>query len=1172
MGRVRLHALRLIGFKSFPDALEVGFPGDVAAIIGPNGCGKSNLVDAVLWVLGEQSPSLLRLKTMADVVFSGSAGRPAAGAAEVTLVLAADDGRWPENDGRLEITRRVFSTGPSDYRINGRAVRLRDLVDELHSVGLGTRGYAIIEQGKVGQVLSARPTDRRVLLEEAAGITRYKARRHDAELKLERTRQNLIRIEDVIDEVERSLRQLKRQARQAERHQKLETTLGETVRTLLVLDAHRVDAERSRISRDRARTQNEVAAAAATLGGAEADLLAARQTQEATRSEVEDVRTEVARLASSSERLEAFLERSADLLDSLRAAVARARQESATVESTLSTLEERVAACDARASELNEARTAAAELLAGATRDGTQAGRRLDEAEASAAKRRHELLRTISELTDSRNRLGDLERERDRLAYAAGQVEHERERIEQRLATAEERHRTTSDATRTTAAALDEVEGRRSAVLAERTRTQGEESAARQEAETRGSAAWDLRHRLQGVDRELARHAAPPEALEGIVAPEAIVGRVSDALAPAPEIAPLLDRVWSDRLDLPVVSLRHLDPDQLAAVAELESRLQLVVADAPPEAPPQPSLAGCEPLLPLAGAEAGALPWLSRTLSPAYRCDDAARARELADVHPGVVIVDPDGVVWRGRTLEPVTAAASRRGALSLRAERQELHGELAAAEEAAEQATARRTAAAEQLRRLEEELATLGGAVVRAEQEHARAAAAEEAAAGELHRLERELESLRGEGDRLRGGQRDAEQRLQRLRREVETLSARGDELERAVDQAAAVAGSRREEAAEASRQLERRRGDARLADERAAAANAERDRVAAELDRARARREELLAEASARGAELAETEQEVVRSRTRLAEEQGLLAAAREAERRAAERSRADGERVSRLDAEVRRRREEHDRTRQVLHEAEVEQARVDAEWQRVRDAAGSELGVAAETLLGADVAEDADPVALRAEVDRLRDSIERLGPVNLLAVQESEELGERAAFLGEQRDDLVRSLRSLDATIHDIDATCSERFVVTFEKVNGLLAETFNTLFGGGTARLELVDEDNPLESGIDITAQPPGKRNQSVQLLSGGEKALTALSLLIALFRARPAPVCILDEVDAPLDDANVERLADLVAAMTEHTQFILITHNRRTMARADVLYGVTMEEPGVSKVVSVRLES
>jgi len=278
-----------------------------------------------------------------------------------------------------------------------------------------------------------------------------------------------------------------------------------------------------------------------------------------------------------------------------------------------------------------------------------------------------------------------------------------------------------------------------------------------------------------------------------------------------------------------------------------------------------------------------------------------------------------------------------------------------------------------------------------------------------------------------------------------------------------------------------------------------------------------------------------------------------------------------VSALEKEVRIRRETHEQEREVLHGIEVEQTRAEGDWERLREHAADELSLAPEKLLESEPDPDNDPESLRTDIDALRAKLERLGPVNLLALKELDELEERSGFLTNQRNDLVEALRALDETIREIDATCTERFVATFEQVNEVFAETFSTLFGGGTARLDLVDEDDPLESGIDITAQPPGKKNQSVQLLSGGEKALTALSLLLALFRIKPSPFCILDEVDAPLDDANVERFADLVEAMTQHTQFVLVTHNRRTMARADLLYGVTMEEPGVSKVVSVRIE-
>ena len=332
MALVHLESLKLKGFKSFPDQVELTFPGAVSAVIGPNGCGKSNIVDAMLWVLGEQSPSLLRLKNMGDVVFSGASGRKPAGSAEVVMVLRSEDGRWDERDGRMEIRRRVLRSGPSEYRMNGKAVRLKDIVDELLSVGLGTRNYAIIEQGRVGQVLSARPTDRRVLLEEAAGITRYKVRKHEAELKLEHTRQNLIRLDDVIDEVNRSLRQLKRQAKQAERFQQMQEELIGVLRSLHVIEAHQLSSRRADALKRRAVCQNDAAAAASNLAGVDADLQAARKGLETNRQKLEEARSEVARLDASKEGLEAFLERSADLLDSLRSSLDQNRLDTATSE------------------------------------------------------------------------------------------------------------------------------------------------------------------------------------------------------------------------------------------------------------------------------------------------------------------------------------------------------------------------------------------------------------------------------------------------------------------------------------------------------------------------------------------------------------------------------------------------------------------------------------------------------------------------------------------------------------------------------------------------------------------------------------------------------------------------------------------------------------------------
>lgn len=1171
MSRIRLHSLRLTGFKSFVDEVELGFPGDVSAIIGPNGCGKSNLVDAMLWVMGEQSPSLMRLRSMGDVVFSGAAGRQPAAAAEVSLRLRADDGRWEATGGQMEVSRRVLRSGPSEYRVDGRSARLKDVSDRLLGVGLGTRDYSVIEQGRVGQVLSARPTDRRVLLEEAAGITRYKVRRREAELKLEHTRQNLLRLDDVIAEVERALRQLRRQARQAERHAELESELKTVLRELHALDAAVLEARRQQLARRRGEGQNESAAAASALAGAEADLAEARAALEVQREEVEAARAEVSERLAASERLGSFLERSADLIESLRSGLAATRREAAGGS-------ERSAGLDAehRESEERLRRAAAARTEVAAELDRARSALEsaravLEQAERDSGRLREELLRVISALTSGRNRLRDLEREQDRLAWAVTQLGQERERLAARRADADLRLSAAAEEARSAGERVAGLEAARGRTGEQRAALAAESAELRRRADGLSHREWELRHRLTGVEREIARHAAVVEQVAEVLPEEAVLGVVSSFLHPAPAAAADLDRVWYEWLGLPVVRAEALEKRPEAGVWELEGRLRLAVAGAAPAPLRPPVPAGAQDLLEVAGVDDEQLGWLTRVLPPAYRVGDHAAARRLADAHPDAVVLEPDGTLHRGRTVELPTTAAAGRGALELAQERVRLETELAGAAGEVAGCAARREQVDRRLAELDAELAEAARALVMAEQARAGAAAAEDALGTELGRLERELEAVERELERSRGATGDTARRRQELEGEVARLEARSEELEREVEAAGGTVEERRHRAGEALRVVDRWRADERLAAEREGTARTERDRLVAERAALEQRLSNLSADEARLVRELAETEDESVRSRARLVEEQGMLAAARERERRVRESVEQAAQKVARLETEVRGRRSRHEQAREVLHAVEVELTRVEAERSRLAEVAAADVGMSLAELASVEAAEGREREPLKARVERLRRELEGLGPVNLLALREVEELDGRARFLRAQRKDLVGSLEVLQETVREIDATCTERFVATFQRVNEVFVETFRQLFGGGAARLDLVDEDNPLESGIDITAQPPGKRNQSVQLLSGGEKALTALALLISLFRIRPSPVCILDEVDAPLDDANVERLLDLVRAMTEHTQFVLITHNRRTMSRADVLYGVTMEEPGVSKVVSVRIE-
>jgi chromosome segregation protein len=1171
MTRVRLKSLKLTGFKSFPDQVELTFPSDVSAIIGPNGCGKSNVVDAILWVMGEQSPSLLRLKQMGEVVFAGATGRSPAGAAEVALTLQSDDGHWKETDGRLEIRRRVYRSGPSEYRLNGKNARLKDVIDELLTVGLGTRDYSIIEQGRVGQVLSARPTDRRALIEEAAGTTRYKRRRHEAQLKLEHTRQNLTRIEDVIGEVTRSLRSLKRQARQAERHEQLRQQLHDKIRCMLTLEVHRVAGQRDELTRHCAQAENDLAATSAALGSTEAELSEARTTLETGRTEVEAERTVVAELLASRERLETFVERSSDLIDNLNVSLERTRRDAAILASSRAELTDRLGVAAARAGSLAEALEQVRQRVAEAESSDTEARESLRAAESTAEAQRQDLLRTISTLTTTRNRLGETEREQDRVGYALTQLEHERDGLATRRAAVADRADTAIEAGRAAAAVAEKLAEQRQTLATERSALVREEGNAKQDAESLGRELWELRHRLIGIERELARHTAATEQLLEVIPERSLIGQVSDFLHPEQGMAPVMERVWHDWLELPVIASAGLDADQLARLASLDERIRLVVASEAPPPPGRPSPGGSESLVERAGIAAEHLPWIARTLPAAYVCSDGERARLLAERHPDAVFVGSDNVVWRGRTMEPPTAGTRLRGVLALRDDQGELKTEIERKSAAAEAATARHREISAGLAGVEQRVVALDGRLVQAEQERARTAAVEDSLREERARLERECDEVDAEISRNRTLKGELKKRHAKLEHEVAAISTRNEHLENTLEIAGAALDGERDAANEALRRLDHWRAEARLADERDAAARAELERLeteAATLDQQIAKLE---TDAATLEGDLSRTEDEVVQSRARLVEEHGSLASARDRERQLAERVQQFATTVEQLDGEVRERREEHERAREQLHALEVDRTRLDSSWDRLRESAAGELHTTPEELLEAEPVGEEDVEELEESIESLRARLEKLGPVNLLALREVQELEQRSTFLKEQRSDLVAALGKLDATVHEIDAVCTERFVNTLEQVNTVFHETFSSLFGGGSALLELVDADDPLESGIDITAQPPGKKTQSVQLLSGGEKALTALALLISLFRIKPSPFCVLDEVDAPLDDANVERLVDLIHAMTDHTQFVLITHNRRTMQRAEVLYGVTMERPGVSKLVSVRLE-
>jgi chromosome segregation protein len=1159
MAFLRLTSLTLEGFKSFASRVELSFPGAIIAIVGPNGTGKSNIADAIAWVLGEQSARLLRSQQMADVIFAGSPDRPALGAAEVTLTLRPESS-W--EDGGLEISRRVYRDGTSDYRIGGKRARLKDVMDRLMDASLGTRAYAIIEQGRIGQVLSLRATDRRALFEEAAGITKFRARRHEAELKLAETRANLVRVADITSEVRRTLDQVRRQARRAERHRELRNELAGVRGRLFA--GRREQGEALLAARQEELTGRSLheAELAAALALVEADVERRRRELDAARESLAAARAQEAASDGAAQRAEAEEEAARREQDEATArqqgAVLEAQRLAARLEAEAGQ-EQVLTGSAAEAARLHGEADAAAQQAAGAHAAAEAASR---DASARAEEARRALLAAVAAAAEGRNRAHRIGVEVEQTGYQRGRLTAEQERLAAHLTqagSAEEeaaaRHARAVTGEQEASAARQELRQRRDELVARRL-------AATTDRDRAGHERWQAHHERDGVLRALASARALPEALAKSLPDHELLGTVADFLDPSPELAARLDRAYREVLNLPVVAGEAALQRLLDQPPRADGTVEVVVREDAGEARPSPLLAD-------AGARADSAAWLSRALPRAAVAASAEEGRALAAADPDLVVLLPDGSRRRGPRVELPGAQAKLPGVLGLRVRARQL----ATAEAAAQQ---REGTLVRELDGLQSELATLATALADADAAVTREAEAVAAASSvretmhrERSRLQRELEALAAEGARLAAEAESLAGRLEAAKTEAERLTGRAAELEETVARLAREADAAREAAASARAHAERMAGQAAVARERRAAADREVERhreTLAELQRQLAatcaqevQERERAATAGERGGAARTALQEHLTRRALARSQVEALAAGEEALRGSVAAAAADAE----------RQRAGHLAARDATHVARLAVAEAAAELGRLDEAISLTLG--ADARLPETPATPEEVEALAESDRRLAAELESLGPVNELALAERDELETRFAFLQEQRRDLERSLASLTETIAELDRECAERFRATLAEAGVAFAEIFRTLFGGGDATIELADPDSPLDAGVEIRVRPPGKHTQSVLLLSGGEKALAAIALLLALFRIRPAPFCVLDEVDAPLDDANVERLCQHLRELSRGTQFLLITHNRRTMAHADVLYGVTMAEPGVSSIVSVRLE-
>ncbi|MEX2262378.1 MAG: chromosome segregation protein SMC [Bryobacteraceae bacterium] len=1196
---LKLKRVELQGFKSFCDRTDLKFSGSgIAAVVGPNGCGKSNLSDAISWVLGEQSARTLRGARMEDVIFAGTKARKPLGMASVTMTLvdpaeeqvhydlpaANGNGHAPVESarhskaGEMTITRRLFRSGESEYLINGRAARLRDIQDLFMGTGLGPESYAIIEQGRIGQILSSKPQDRRAVLEEAAGITRYKTKRRLAEAKLETARQNLARVFDILEEVTRQVNSLKRQAGKAKRYIELKADMDAQLGLLLAgrwsqLQQESVQAEADLSAATEAlqsfsgqvgSLEQEHASEQSACFDLEAKLTEARRQVAEWNVELERAKGRLEYQARQSAAIEQRMSEGEGETQLLDERLASLQQDLGGYRENVARLERETADARARVIEKNEAR----EALQKNVRDR----------ERALETGRTQVLRLLGEASTLKNQLAQIQE------YLAG-IERETARAQREgsasAADLERLDEARKALSQTVSARQLELE----TITGDRRRTE-------EELTVRKSRASEARRSIEALREEHSRIKARKDSLEEVLAHRSYttdavkrlfgavekggaqdlkpLGVLADFIEVDPAYEKAAEEFLHEELEYIVVeSWQQAERGIDLMRTGLEGRATFLVQG-------RTSTASCSDkpggLAYLADRlrVSGDVP-LPRRAARCYVVEDRAEGQRLSVEYPDLYFLLPDGVSFHGQA---ITGGKKKGGGpLALKREVRELAGAIEARQREFD-------AEIEGLEELDREIALLEGDLERLR-------AAQEAREKDALALQHEMRKLAEESNRANSRLSVAKLELERLHQERERSLRQRETGSQALEQKENARKSQEEELEAARQSLEDLQAEAaRIGEEHAVqrvelAGLEERQRseravlvrTESQLNEMTARRQTLTAEIQKLGVERARLLADNIElDRTATSLSGRILTVESEINRLSVDESRLRASLASR-DEELKRLRVELEAARDRRSQIELDLVRKQAECKYLDETCRKELNKPVEELAstGGTLPQGEELAAAELAYADAKSRLEAMGPVNLQAQEEYEETQQRQEFLAAQRQDLIDSIRDTEKAIQEIEVVSRQKFAAAFEAINANFRETFQTLFGGGTGEMRLTDESNLADSGIDIVASPPGKKLQNVLLLSGGEKALTALSLLMAIFRYQPSPFCVLDEVDAPLDEANIGRLMRLLREMASETQFVIITHSKKTMESAQTMYGVTMQEPGVSKLVSVRFD-
>ncbi len=1205
---MKLKKLDLIGFKSFYDKTTFDFSDGITAIVGPNGCGKSNIVDAVRWVLGEHAPSHLRSKALEDVIFAGSDAAGPLGMAEVTLTFINDDGIAPpgyESYAEISVTRRTFRDGESEFFINKVPCRLKDIAELFLDTGAGARGYAIIRQGKVGEIVNARPDEKRLIIEEAAGVAKFRVRRKEAERKMESTRQNLARVQDILEEVRRQIGSLERQVRKAERYKTLRAELR-SLDLRVAAGKHRaMAAECEAAGKELLAIEDALLACRSDLSRLESCREEARVQQAELERVLSDLREEHGRRKEGAARTEAEWNGLNAQAEQLRRMISETGRELETCQEDIAGLEARLDEAESekhkRREDLVRARErweACRSELASAREDHLrvqeQAGRATSDlmvrvTQHSGAQSGAEAL--ARRIEEGERTLARMAERIDEATAAVGKASREYEAASASESAAQKGLSGAESSWEQAGASLSETNARLDAAVAASRRAEGELQTAESRLSTLSRVYEQRDWTSSGVRAVLHHFRNGGQREEGT---EGIFGVMGDLIETDAAYEKAVEAVLGERMQSVVV---RDHADGLSAIHYLKETREGRGAFVPVD------LRIREEEIAHIGEE-GVVGPLTDVVSAPPECtelvrgllggtllvqnlDTALRLWNRNGVWNSYVTMDGEVVTANGILIGGEQGGiaesgvegdfAGETGVLARRREMRELEREI---EVLLRERDACREAE-EAIRRARGEFEDLLAGMFRAREEAGSAHAAacrERAVLSETLLQARVLLDGRIQEEAFLRGEmaRNAEELAASLAAARETGQAREEEEERSRALLAELDTKRAH--------LEECRERAH-AEEIAYSGLEEKDRASGSLqasfsEQADGKRR-LLASLRQRKAdhEASVIALDAAMRAGREAIEQGAIDLAgfqERIDRRMAEHA-SHASRLAGIEEELRhvRSRESVELARQSserlrLQRVEMDIAAVDGLLHQRYEVRLSDPAV--QTQDGDTGSAFAELSDLESRAEEVRERIQAMGDVNLASLEEHRELSERFAFLTTQKEDLEKSLEDLAKAIQRINRTTRERFAKAFEQINEKFAELFPRLFQGGRAQLRLLEEENLLESGVEIFVQLPGKKALPLHSLSGGESALTAISLILSIFLVKPSPFCLLDEVDAPLDDANVDRFNGMVREMSSRYQFLLITHNKRTMELADVLYGITMEKPGISKTVSVKLSS